>query len=99
MKKFFGLLTGRDDTAKMRAAEASLGRPVEGACGPWTLNKKEKATADERLGQIRVPKNFDWSPKELFTTATLPYMKCSDWKKVMKNRKFTNVPNFNSLLQ
>ena len=85
MKKFFGLLTGRDDTAKLHTAEAALGRPVEfraGDCSPWTLTREEKERADENLLQIRPPHGLDWTPKKLFTRSSLPYMKCSDWKKV-----------------
>ncbi len=87
MKKFFGLFTGRDNTDKMFAAESSLGRHTNATKeqSPWTLTPQEKRDVDERLLQIRVPCDFDWYPKKLFSKPTLPYMKCSDWKKVFCN--------------
>ncbi|XP_022100010.1 uncharacterized protein LOC110984295 [Acanthaster planci] len=88
MKKFFGLLTGRDDNEKLHDAEAALGRKINmraGNSAPWTLTKEEKKTADERLLQIRPPCGLDWTPKKLFTRTSLPYMKCSDWKKLASN--------------
>ncbi|XP_038047644.1 uncharacterized protein LOC119721750 [Patiria miniata] len=84
----FGLFTGRDDTVKMRAAEM---RAAEMAMdrhqhnrqnSPWTLTSQEKKTADDRLLQVRV---LCTRLPSQFSTSALPYMKCSDWKKLASN--------------
>ena len=82
------LLSGKEESIKVRAHEKSIGRfqsswvlDDQGLTpAPFTLAAEEQQLANERACQVLVPTGFDWRPREIFVAS--PQMKSHEWKQV-----------------
>ena len=95
LERIFALLTGKEDTPKMRKSEEVLGRFDSSTCTPASLGKRKRSPAislpycltkeqlklaDERAVSIITPSHVDFKPGAMFCKPT--YMKSHDWKQV-----------------
>lgn len=86
----FNVITGKEDSLKVRKAECDLGRfgftseSISGSSkklspAPYRLSKEEIAIANTRISSIVLPAP-DFTPGPIFTKAT--GLKSHDWKEV-----------------
>ena len=89
IEKVFHLLTGKEDTVKVRKAEIACNRfnlasPAHSASKKqdstcYRLSKNDVKVADERLSRVILP-SLDFTPSKLFSR---PFgLKSHDWKEV-----------------
>ena len=81
----FHLVTGRDDTEKVRRSEASINRfglhtSNLSSDVPYRLSGPQLKIAQGRVHHIRVPTHVDVNPRHLFSRSSK--LKSHDWKQV-----------------
>lgn len=95
LEKLFGLITGRENTAKVQLCEKNFGRFLPASqsrkrsrsgstscdrVAPYVLTKEEMHLADQRVMSIVTPTHIDFKPSAMFVKPT--YHKSHDWKQV-----------------
>ena len=87
------LVSGVEDSSKVRAEERSRGRFLD-ACrvntkgklppAPFRLTKAEAKTASDRAVSVQVPIGFGWKPSPFFTSSATVGMKSHSWKQLVE---------------
>ena len=98
------LLSGREDSVKVRKQEEQYGRfPTSWVKGtstlpkaPFTLSKDQISIADRRAMSVHVPNGFDWRPRAIFGSPGGMKMKSHEWKQVVTSGVLICYPPNNS---